>query len=381
MADGVGSLRGYFRRLDKTLALLAAAAVFYGCLIQFSVYRAGFITRRALLTQWLTAGAGYLVMLLMAELDYRRLAAGWKFHLPATLGLTLLTFTNLPIVYRPEGSDDSAWLRLGPLSVQPGEFFKFSFILTLAWHFDRVSERLDSPREVLLLCLHGAAGCLLIFVQGDMGSAVIFFFIFAAMAFASGLSWKYIAAGAGAVAAAAPAVWFSGLLPDYIKNRFLVLGDLEGAALGDAYQQLMGRRILGSGQAFGRGLFSDSFQYVYAIENDLVLAHIGQALGFAGTAAALLLLTAICGKILLVSRSSRDYLGMLTAAGVFAMVFFQTALNAGMVMGLLPVIGITLPLFSQGGSSLAVTLLLLGLCMSVSAGAGPGRRGKKKGLD
>ena len=377
MADGVGSLRGYFRRLDKTLALLAAAAVFFGCLIQFSVYRAGFITRRALLTQWLTAGAGYLVMLLMAELDYRRLAAGWKFHLPATLGLTLLTFTNLPIVYRPEGSDDSAWLRLGPLSLQPGELLKFSFILTLAWHLDRISDRLNTPREVFYLCLHGAAGCVLIFVQGDMGSALIFFFIFVAMVFASGISWKYIAAGIGVIAVAAPVIWFSGLLPDYIKNRFLVLSDLENAALGDAYQQLLGRRILGSGMAFGKGLFSDSFQYVYAIENDLVLAHIGQALGFAGSAAALLLLTAICGKILLAARSSRDFLGMSICTGVFAMVFSQSVLNIGMVMGLLPVIGITLPLFSQGGSSLAVTLISFGLVMSVSAGSRQGKRPRK----
>ena len=375
MAEGGKRLRGSFRRLDKTLALLTAAAVLFGCLIQYSEYRAGFVTRRALLTQLVTAGAGFILMLLMSELDYRRLAAGWKFHLPVTLGLTLLTFTNLPVVYRPEGSDDSAWLRLGPFSVQPGEFLKFSFILTLAWHLDRVSDRLDHPREVLLLCLHGAAGCILIFLQGDMGSALIFFFIFAAMVFASGISWKYIAAGAGVIAVAAPVVWFSGLLPDYIKNRFLVLADLESAALGDAYQQLLGRRILGSGQAFGKGLFSDSFQYVYAIENDLVLSHIGQALGFAGTAAALLLLTAICGKILLNARSSRDFLGMSICAGVFAMGFFQTALNAGMVMGLLPVIGITLPLFSQGGSSLAVTLLSLGLTMSVSAGTG--KRGRK----
>ena len=100
MAEGVRRLRGYFRRLDKPLALLTAAAVLFGCLIQYSEYRAGFVTRRALLTQGVTAGAGLAVMLIMSELDYRRLAASWKFHLPVTLGLTLLTFLDLPIVYR-----------------------------------------------------------------------------------------------------------------------------------------------------------------------------------------------------------------------------------------------------------------------------------------
>ena len=129
----------------------------------------------------------------------------------------------------------------------------------------------------------------------------------------------------------------------------------------------MARRILGSGQTFGKGVFSDHFTYVYAIENDLVFAHIGQALGFAGCTAALLLLTAICGKILLNIRSSRDYLGSSIAAGVFAMIFFQSALNIGMVLGVLPVIGVTLPFFSQGGSSLAASCLAVGLVLSVYA--------------
>src|SRR5699024_7897796 len=143
---------------------------------------------------------------------------------------------------------------------------------TLAWHLDKLEERVNNPRELLLVCLHGAAPCVLIFLQGDMGSALIFFLIFVSMIFVSRLSWKYLALGAGCAAALSPLVWY--LLPDYLKNRFLVLGDLENASLKEAYQQLMGRRILGSGMSFGKGLFSDEFTYVYAIENDLVMAHI-----------------------------------------------------------------------------------------------------------
>ena len=377
MAEIKKWLREYFRRLDKPLLLLVTEAVLFGCAVQYSEMYAGFISRRAFYTQLTASGIGIIVMLLMAEVDYRRLAASWKFHLPVTLGLTLLTFTSLPIVYRPAGSDDSAWLRLGALSIQPGELLKFSFILTFAYHLDRVSEGINQPRNVLLLCLHGAAPCLLIFLQGDMGSALIFFLIFLCMMFISGLSWKYILFGAAVIAAAVPIVWFSGLIPDYLKNRFLVLGDLENASLKEAYQQLVGRRILGSGMAFGRGLLSDSFEYVYAIENDLVLSHIGQALGFVGTAATLLILTAICGKILLAARSSRDFLGSSICTGVFAMLFFQSALNIGMVLGVLPVIGVTLPFFSQGGSSLVTSCLSVGLCMSVSSASRGTRRNKR----
>ncbi len=366
---GLKNLRGYFRRLDKPLFLLTGLAVLFGITVLYSEYTAGFITRRTLLVQMGAGGIGLLAMALMVELDYRRLAAGWKWHLPLTLGLTLLTFTNLPIVYRPEGSDDSAWLRLGALSIQPGELLKFSFILTLAWHLSKVREDINRPREVLLLCLHGAAPCLLIFLQGDMGSALIFFLIFLTMMFMSGISWKYIFFGAGAILLLAPLVWY--FLPDYIQNRFLVLRDLESAPLKEAYQQLMGLRILGSGMAFGKGLFSGDFTYVYAIENDLVFAHVGQSLGFTGCAFVLLLLTAICGKILLNIRGCRDFLGSSIASGVFAMIFFQSLLNIGMVLGLLPVIGVTLPFFSQGGSSLTVSCLAVGLVLSVGAEGKP----------
>jgi rod shape determining protein RodA len=373
MAESKRKVREYFRRLDLPLLALTAIAVVFGCTVQYSEAVAEFISRRTFYVQLVTAGLGLLLLLPMAEIDYRRLAAGWKLHLPVTLGLTLLTFTSLPVVYRPDGSDDSAWLRLGAFSLQPGELLKFSFILTFAYHLDRVKEEINTPRNLLLLCLHGAVPCLLIFLQGDMGSALIFFLIFLCMIFASGLARRYIALGAGIIAAAVPIVWFSGLIPDYLKNRFLVLGDLENASLKEAYQQLVGRRILGSGMLFGKGLFSDNFSYVYAIENDLVLAHIGQALGFVGTAATLLILTAICGKILVVARSSRDFLGSSICVGVFAMLFFQAALNIGMVLGVLPVIGLTLPFFSQGGSSLITSCLSVGLCMSVSAAGGKRR--------
>ncbi len=367
-------IREYFYRLDKPLLVMVMAAICFGCVVQYSEMCAGFISRRAFYTQLAASGIGVAAMLLMAEVDYRRLAECWKLHLPVTLGLTLLTFTNLPVVYRPNGSDDSAWLRFGAFSLQPGELLKFSFILTLALHLSRVQEEINRPRNVLLLCLHGALPCLLIFLQGDMGSALVFFFIFLCMVFASGLSWKYILLGAAVMAGAVPAVWFSGLLPDYLKNRFLVLGDLENATLKEAYQQLVGRRILGSGMAFGKGLLSDEFEYVYAIENDLVLAHIGQAMGFVGTAATLLILTVICGKILLVARSSKDFLGSSICVGVFGMFFVQSALNIGMVLGLMPVIGITLPFFSQGGSSLVVSCLSMGLCISVGAASNKTRR-------
>lgn len=368
-------IRLYFRRLDKALLLLCAGALTFGCTILYSEAAAGFITTRKFTTQVFCAGIGVCALLALSAVSYRLLAKLWFLHLPATLGLVLLTFIGpASIIYRPDGTDDAAWLRFGSFSLQPSELLKFSFILTFALHLSRVREEINKPLNILLLCIHGALPCVLIFLQGDMGSALVFFFIFLCMFFVSGISWRYIALGGGAIVIGAPVLWFSGLIPDYLKNRFLVLQDLENASLKEAYQQLVGRRILGSGRIFGKGLFSEELAHVFALENDLILAHVGQTLGFMGCAAVILLLTVICVKILLVARASKDALGCYICTGVFAMLLFQVIINMGMVLCLLPVIGITLPFFSQGGTSLITTCLSLGLCMSVSAYNRPSRQ-------
>lgn len=361
-------IRLYFRRLDKALLLLCTAALGFGCIVLYSEAAAGFITIRKFTTQVFCAVIGICALLFLSVISYRFLAKVWFLHLPVTLGLVALTFIGpSSIIYRPDGTDDAAWLRFGSFSLQPSELLKFSFILTFALHLSKVRDEIDKPVNVLLLCIHGALPCVLIFLQGDMGSALVFFFIFLCMLFVSGISWRYVLAGFGLMAVGAPVLWFSGLIPDYLKNRFLVLGDLENASLKEAYQQMVGRRILGSGRIFGKGLFSEDLAHVFALENDLVLAHVGQTLGFVGCAAVILLLTLICAKILLVARASKDALGCYICTGVFAMLLFQITINMGMVLCLLPVIGITLPFFSQGGTSLVTTCLALGLCMSVSS--------------
>lgn len=361
-------VRRYFRRLDKGLLLLCTAALVFGCVVLYSEACAEFITMKRFKVQVLCAGVGICALLVLSAVSYRFMAKVWFLHLPVTLGLVLLTFVGpSSIVYKPDGSDDAAWLRFGGLSLQPSELLKFSFILTFALHLSKVRDEINKPLNVLLLCIHGALPCLLIFKQGDMGSALVFFFIFLCMIFVSGISYRYVFLGMGVIAVAAPLLWYSGLIPDYLKNRFLVLGDLENASLKEAYQQLVGRRILGSGQIFGKGLFSDDLTYVFALENDLVLAHVGQTLGFVGCAAVILLLTVICVKILVVARAAKDPLGCYICTGVFAMLLFQVIINVGMVLCVLPVVGITLPFFSQGGTSLVTTCLSMGLCMSVSS--------------
>lgn len=359
------AIKNYFRRLDKVLLLLSAAAAAFSLVLLYSEVQAGFLDFSRFKMQLLAGALGITALIVMTLVSYRFLAKFWFLHLPVTLGLVLITFTNLSIVYQPPGSDDAAWLRVGGFSLQPSELLKISFILTFAYHLSKVRDRMNKPLHVLLLCLHGAVPCLLIYKQGDMGSALVFFFIFLCMIFTAGLQWRYVLAGLGGIAVLVPVIWFSGTFPDYLKNRIRVLADVEHSTLAEAYHQQVGRRILGSGEIFGKGLFSDDLNYVFAIHNDFILAHIGQTLGFVGCTAVVLLLTSICVKILLTARGSTDPLGCYICSGVFGMFFFQSLINIGMVLGVVPVIGITLPFISYGGTSLLTSYLAMGLVMSV----------------
>lgn len=360
------AVKRYFRRLDKALFLLCAAALAFSVTILYSEMVAGFITRRQLYTQVLAGSLGLAVLVAMVFISYRFLSRLWFVHLPVTLGLVLATFVlPEPFVYQPDGSDDVAWLQFGSFTLQPSELLKISFILTFALHLSKVRDRMNKPLHVLLLCIHGAVPCLLIYKQGDMGSALVFFFIFLCMIFTAGLQWRYVLGGAAAIAAAVPIVWFSDSFHDYLQRRILVLADIENSTLAEAYQQQVGQKILGSGEVFGKGLFSDDLNYVFAIHNDFILAHIGQTLGFVGCTFVVVLLAAICVKVLLTARMSGDPLGCYICTGVFSMFFFQFLINVGMVLCLVPVIGITMPFISYGGTSMVASFAAMGLVMSV----------------
>ncbi len=360
------AVKRYFRRLDKPLILLCAAALAFSVTILYSEMVAGFITKRQLLVQLFAGCLGLAVMIAMVFISYRFLSKLWFLHLPVTLGLVLATFVlPEPFVYKPDGSDDVAWLRFGSFTLQPSELLKISFILTFALHLSKVRDQMHKPLQVLLLCIHGAIPCLLIYKQGDMGSALVFFFIFLCMIFTAGLQWRYVLGGVAAIAAAVPIVWFSDSFHDYLQRRILVLADIENSTLAEAYQQQVGQKILGSGEVFGKGLFSDDLNYVFAIHNDFILAHIGQTLGFVGCTFVVVLLVAICVKVLLTARMSTDPLGCYICTGVFAMFFFQFLINVGMVLCLVPVIGITMPFISYGGTSMVASFAAMGLVMSV----------------
>lgn len=358
-------VREAFRTTDKLMLLICIAISSFSCLLMYSLYRNGFINTRSLLMQTFCAVMGLGAALIVSFLDYQVIVKLWKFYaIPAAALVLSLRILPDSMVLTPEGSDDTAWLVLGPLSLQPSELLKLAFIYSFAYHLFKVKEKINIFSTFLMLCLHGAIAVLVVFTTGDYGSALVFLAIFIVMIFIAGLSWKYIFIGVGALGILTPIVW--SLLPNYLKKRFLIAWDPASDMLGDGYQQYKGQVALGSGEIFGRGLFpKESLYRVPEAHNDFIFSYIGQTLGFVGCAVTIFLLTVLLVKILFTAKKSKDDLGMYICSGVFAMILFQAIINIGMVLCVIPVIGITLPFISYGGTSLVISYISIGMVLGV----------------
>jgi len=365
----------YLRKLDKPLFIAVCAVSLFSVLILYSIHRNGVFasvsqsSSRFYQVQLIAFGMGVLVALIISAMDYTRFVNLWYLYAPVAVGFTLLTFTSLGHSGYAE-SDNLAWLDFGFVTVQPSEFLKVAFVMTFAFHLSKVGNKLNSPVNVLALAAHAVAPLLIIVAQRDDGTAMIFIAIIVAMLFAAGLSWKYILP---CVVAAPFAFWFlwEQVMKDYQKNRFIVLWTedaINHPVLKEVYyQQYWGKIALGSGQLFGKGLFGDDYVYVPEARNDFILSYVGQCFGFIGCIGLVAVLTYICMKIIANSRLAKDDLGKYLCVGVYAIIFAHCVLNIGMVLAVMPVIGVYLPFVSHGGSAMLALFICIGLVLSVYA--------------
>ncbi len=310
-------------------------------------------------------GASFLGLALsigLSFIDYHLLAHLWPLHAAASWALVMLTFV---IGYSPLDTTNKAWLKLPMgMSLQPSELAKISFIVTFALHLYTVKEDLNRPGQLLLALAHMAVPAGIIHLQGDDGTVLIFLAIGISMLFAAGLSWKYIAVGIVGAGIALPLLWPR--LENYQRERVVALFHQEDEEYARVlYQQLRGKIAIGSGQITGRGLFSGDHYYVPLAYNDFFFSYISQCLGFIGSMLVILLLLSICIRTIKTGLQAADTLGTYICVGVFAVILAQTVINLGMNLLLLPVIGVTLPFFSAGGTSVTMLYLCIGIVLSV----------------
>lgn len=356
-------LGGYFKRLDWILLAICAAITVFDIVIVNSLYLNGEIGENLLHTQIFAAVVGFFAAIIVGMIDYRVMAKYWFIYAPAALVLQLLVFTPLGM----QRDDDLAWLDLGFISFQPSEILKIAYILTLAAHINKLGDKLNSFPRLALLCVHGFAPFLLVLYQGDAGTALVFLFIFLCMVFVAGISWKYIAAALVATPVVLYVAW-NYVMEDKHRMRFIILFDeqLQEAEKLDIYmQQYRAKVAMGSGQLTGLGFHSDSYTYVPEIYNDFIFSYIGMTLGFIGCMAVVIALAVLCLKLLSNASAAQDKLGKMICIGVFAMMIFHSIINIGMVLSVIPVIGITLPFLSTGGTSMIMMYVSLGPVLSV----------------
>lgn len=355
----------HFKHVDKVLPLICIGITAFDIFLINSMVETGIINAATARTQFAAAIIGIVGAFVLSFIDYKLLSKYWFVYTPIAVILQLLLFVpSLRIMV----DDDMAWLKLGRFTLQPSEILKFVFIITLATHVSKLGDKINSLKHLLPVCAHGLFPVVLIMKQGDAGSALVFLFIFICMLFMGGLSWKYLLAGLACVPAVGYLAW-NFIMQDHHRMRVLMLFDKElqqAEIRGLYYQQYRGTIALGSGQLTGLGFDNTRFTETAYLENDFVFAYIGMTLGFIGCIGVVIALAVLCLKLLSNASGAPDLLGKLMCVGVFAMVFFHCVINIGMVLSVIPVIGIPLPFISQGGTSMMMMHISMGLVMSVS---------------
>lgn len=358
------TVRNYFRESSRLLWVSCLLSSIFSCMLVYSAVHN--TNPRSFYMQAIAICLGYAGAVVLSLIDYHRLSKMW----PAIAigGLGLMALTSM-IGITVAGTDDTAWIMIGGVSFQPSEMVKIGFIITLATHLDylRETEKMKSFWQICLLLCHALVPMAIIHVQGDDGSALVFFFIFLIMSFGAGVQLRYFLLTIAGVGAAIPLAWNYVLNNDQ-KRRFEILFDHSVDPLGYGYQQGQSEISIGSGQLFGRGWLQGprvQASLVPEDHNDFIFSVAGEEFGFVGCIAILVLLSLIILAILAVGLKAADPLGRNICYGYMGMIAFQAIANIGMCLYVFPVIGITLPFYSAGGSSAACLYLGVGLVQSV----------------
>lgn len=264
-------------------------------------------------------------------------------------------------------SGSRRWLALGPVTLQPSELAKLAVILVLARYFHHRPQLTPlTLRDLLVPLAMVLLPVVIILKQPDLGSGLLVLLVAGAVILFAGVHWRTLTLGTLVAVLAAPAAW--PFLKDYQKQRLLTFLDPEKDPLGAGYHIIQSKIAVGSGQFWGKGFLQGTQSQLHFLpeqHTDFVFSVFAEEWGFAGSAFLLLLYLGLILWGLQVARTCKDRFGQFLAVGVTALIFWQVFINLCMVTGLMPVVGIPLPLFSYGGSSLVTTMLALGILLNI----------------
>ena len=327
-----------------------------------------FETSKFVIIQTFGMMLGIFCALILSVIDYRSYASKYTYVIGLNVLLLLLTFIFGSSV--TEGTN-SNWIDLGFIKIQPSEFAKLFFIYSFAVHLSYVRDRMHKFWTVFSLAVHAGIIFALVLLQKDLGSLTIFLVIFICMCFAAGISVWYYIAGASALVCVSPFIWTH--LNEYQKNRIMLCFDpsIDPYGTGIRYQQLRSQTAIGNGGIFGTGYTQGSVtqgvsDHLPAKHTDMIFSTLCEEWGIIGAVLLLTITTLLIFRAFKIGLTCGNTTGRYICVGVASMLMIQVIENVGMCLGIMPVIGITYPFLSYGGSSILSCFLAVGMVLSVS---------------
>ena len=350
--------RSILFRLHVDTPLLGG--VFVLCLLGLIVlYSASDQTTSVVIRQMIRMGIGFIAMIAIAQLSPTQLLR--MAPIVYAIGIILL----FAVYLFGTGRGAQRWLDLGLFRFQPSEVMKLAVPLAVAWYlFDKVLP--PSLINTLVTLVIVVAPCSLIFVQPDLGTALLVGAAGLFVIFFAGIRWRWIAMSAAAAMVTAPAAWF--VLHDYQRNRILTLLDPQTDPLGAGYHIIQATIAVGSGGISGKGWLNGTqshLQFLPERATDFIFAVYCEEFGFIGVIVMLAAYAMVLSRGLTIALNAQDTFGRLLAASLTMTLFIYIFVNMGMVTGQLPVVGVPLPLVSYGGTSIVTIMAGLGILMSI----------------
>ncbi len=367
-------LQNFFRKGDIILLILCLFITGFSCLVLSSVGapRVGGATR-LIIIQAVAALLGVFAYAIFSSVDL-------DFFSEHRIALTVISLGFLAMLIpfgTDNGSGNRSWLNLPlvPFDIQPAEIIKITFVLILASIMNTHQDKISSVPSVLHMVLPlGLIVGVNMALSRDLGVSLIFVFIFIVMAFIGGVKLIWFLIGGGALAVVIPFVWPR--LENYQRERILVVFDptVDPTGMKARWHFRLASESLTGGGMTGQGLYSGTRTQAGALpaqHTDFIFSAIGEELGFLGCLMVLILMLLLVARCIQVGLRSRDYMRRMVCFGVAAALVFQVLVNVGMNLGVVPVIGLTLPLVSYGGSSTLSLYAMLGLVSGVYARPSP----------
>lgn len=359
-------------RPQRTLVLILFILLAIGlvCLFSSCHQKGAFIKKEIFTKQVMWVGIGLCFMFLVSRIDYHRTSA-------LIIPLYLFSFASLAAVLTMGRAIMGAqrWIDLGEISFQPSELGKFTLILLLARYYglrsaygpEAQSFKSNILKTLIIPLMLTMVLTGLVLIQPDLGTAIVYVFIFASIAFLAEVPIRYLAGLAASALVLAPFFWH--FLKDYQKSRLLVFLNPNIDPLGAGYTIIQSKIAIGSGGFFGKGWMAGTqsqLNFLAERHTDFIFSVIGEEWGFLGSLSLIVLFGLLVLMILRVSEMAKDAYGRLLCAGVAALLFFHSFINIAMNVGACPVVGLPLPFISYGGSSLVINLIAVGIVLNIA---------------